>query len=432
MKKNIPFFLLTLLLTQCNKQDSRVVFEADYSGYFSPSKTFVLSNYTEEVNFWKSKIADTKKGFLYHQKYALAADALFNETGEVNYLKQADSMLNLASAFVAGKNNVPILLSRSSLAIKQHDFKKALRFSNEALDLTDEKFAPSLMMYDAYMELGLFDLAGLMLKKNGREEDFNFIVRKSKYEDHLGNLNGAIELMEKAYSMVENKDNATEVWALSNLSDMYGHAGRIEDSYNGYLKVLEKNPNYLYALRGIAWVAYSHDHDTEAAKRIALHIVNQKNSPDMYLFMAELEEFENNKDREKLYLKKFIAEAALPKYGNMYNKYLIQLYSEKFGEHEKAIELAQKEISNRATPMTYDLLAWTYYQGGNINKAVEIIEQNVDGKTFEPEVIYHMGMIYANAGYTKKGLDYLNDAKEAAYELGPVIVKEIEKTLHNL
>jgi hypothetical protein len=44
--------------------------------------------------------------------------------------------------------------------------------------------------------------------------------------------------------------------------------GRIQESYDSYLKTLAIDPNYSYALKGIAWIVFSHERNTKEAKRI--------------------------------------------------------------------------------------------------------------------------------------------------------------------
>ena len=49
------------------------------------------------------------------------------------------------------------------------------------------------------------------------------------------------------------------IWTFSNLGDLNGHAGNIKTSYDYYLKTLAVDPNNSYALKGIAWIAFSHE-----------------------------------------------------------------------------------------------------------------------------------------------------------------------------
>jgi hypothetical protein len=142
---------------------------------------------------------------------------------------------------------------------------------------------------------------------------------------------------------------------------MYGHAGRIKESYRAYLEVLEKDPSNLYCLKGIAWIAYSYDGNNESAKHILQYILSQTNMPDLKLMLAEIGEKENKFGEKNKWLHEFIRDIQQPGYGGMYNKYLIQIYGEELKEYGKAIVLAEQELKDRFTPETCDWLAWSYY-----------------------------------------------------------------------
>ena len=74
--------------------------------------------------------------------------------------------------------------------------------------------------------------------------------------------------------------------------------------------------------------------------------------------------------------------------------------ADEYGDFDKAINIAQSEISERPTPASYFLLAWIYSKQGDNRKAIEIIKNNVEDKTFDPEILAKIDRIYLNE--TKK------------------------------
>jgi tetratricopeptide (TPR) repeat protein len=114
-------------------------------------------------------------------------------------------------------------------------------------------------------------------------------------------------------------------------------------------------------------------------------------------------------------------------YGDMYNKYNALLYAETSGEANKAIEIAKKEIENRPTPESYDLLAWAYYNNGDFVKALEIIENHTIGKSNEPLIVFHNETILkANNKLTKENSNKA-DLLASIYELGPNLETSIKR-----
>jgi tetratricopeptide (TPR) repeat protein len=115
----------------------------------------------------------------------------------------------------------------------------------------------------------------------------------------------------------------------------------------------------------------------------------------------------------------------------MYNKYLALVEAEEFNPVQ-AVSIADQEIANRPTPQSYDLLAWAYYNQKDFEKALDISTRKVKDQTFEPDAIYHLGMIYLANGNRELAKEYLNQALESEFELGPSISRQIKAALGDL
>ena len=126
--------------------------------------------------------------------------------------------------------------------------------------------------------------------------DYDYLIRLAKWNDHKGDLKTAITFMEKARDIaIEDDDKTLKIWSYSNLGDFYGHAGRIQESYDSYLKTLEIDPNYSYALKGIAWIVFSHERNTTEANRIITAIAKTHDTPDFYLLKSQIAQFSGDK-----------------------------------------------------------------------------------------------------------------------------------------
>lgn len=428
MSKILYILVAGFILMSCSDspQKESVSKQADYE-IFLKNTTVDLEPLNNKVSLWTSKIQKEPKGFIFYEKLGSTYNDLFEKTGEISYLSKADSLFAVSQKLTRGKWKVPSLLSLSSLAVKKHDFRKAAVYAVSARELTDEKFGPLLMQFDAEMELGNYEMAGGILAKNKRMESFDYLVRLSKYKDYEGDLDSAIYYMEKASDLVLSYQKERKLWATANLADMYGHAGRIKDSYVNYLKVLSMDSTYDYALKGIAWVAYSNDGKTREAKKILQKLQAKTAMPNYYLLLADISEFEGNEIGAKSYTYQFLVEASKPKYEGMYSKYLIDVLIEQ-EKFEQALKLANQEVEKRPTPAAYDWLAWTLFKQGKTEDAIQLYRENVEGKTYEPDVIYHMGVVYHQAGEAG-GKEYLKESLEASYELGPLVAMEIKSIL---
>lgn len=110
----------------------------------------------------------------------------------------------------------------------------------------------------------------------------------------------------------------------------------------------------------------------------------------------------------------------------MYGAYLVELYASQPETADKAIALAKREVSNRPTPMSYDLLAHAHYGKGDYAQALIIAEEHVIGKTYEPVAQFHTAQIYKALGMQKDLTPLKKELLETSYELGPVTYSQIK------
>lgn len=287
------------------------------------------------------------------------------------------------------------------------------------------------MSIDINLELGNRDMALDTLKKFTNKNSFACLIRRSKLKDHEGDLDSAILLMQMAVERA-GANKSLLCWAKSNLADMYGHAGMISESYRTHLEVLKLNPTFDHSLKSIAWIAFSHDKNSALARYILSHLQLIRSIPDYTFLLAQIARFENDTEKEYNLLKKYMDQTSREEYGSMYAKHLAILKAEKFSSPQETIALAQKEIIGRPCPQSYDLLSWGYYHAGEPEKALEIIRNHVEEVTFEPEALYHMGIIYKANGMDEKARELLEEAKESTFELGPEVTGSIEQALVDL
>jgi tetratricopeptide (TPR) repeat protein len=428
--KYTALIILSILLFNCREEKKVVVNRTDYEMYLTSSPNQALAKVNEELSFWKNRLAESPNSKTNLLRIAGLYSGRFQLNGEVEDLHRSDSIYNLILASTTlGKDNIYRSLAANN--ITKHEFRQARTNLQEALAIGDGKASSYLMLVDVNLELGDYPGAEHILKSFTNKKSFAYLIRDAKIKDHQGDLDSAIILMEHAVDRIkENKSLFT--WTMSNLGDMYGHASRISESYQAYLEVLKQDPDYDHALKGIAWIAVVHDRNTQEAKRILNFIDTRKATPDMHLMLAEIAEVENDAGEKKKQLELFTNEARNSKYGGMYNTYLAKLEAEEFSNPQTAISIAEQEIQNRPTPLSYDLLAWGLFHKGEYREALEIANKNVLNRTYEPVALYHMAMIYKSNGLEKEARNYFEQASESSFELGPTISKRIELEIKTL
>tara|TARA_R110001606_G_scaffold130187_2_gene265446 strand:+ start:25950 stop:27245 length:1296 start_codon:yes stop_codon:yes gene_type:complete len=428
--KNIQLFFLSVtfsFLISCNKNETKQITNSkEYQAYLQTAKNSNLQFAKAEYNFWNQKLEANPNQYPYHSKLASANSQIFQLTGDIHQLKEAEKNLVAANKKTNYKS-AGYLRSLAKNYISQHRFQEALDLLTKAEILGENLQQTNYMLVDVHLELGNLTKVEYYLTKVKNNNDFDYLIRLSKFNDHLGNLENAIIYLEKALKIAEaSKNKDLMQWNYTNLADYYGHAGRIKDSYNSYLKALAINPNNSYAKKGIAWIVYSYERNPTEALIILETVINENATPDYHLLKAEILAFMGNDQEKEKQIKLYLSKVADKNYGAMYAKYNVLLFADDKNTVLKALEIAKEEVIARPTAQSYDLLAWSYYKSGNSKKAIEITEKYVIGKTFEPEVLLHTAYILKANNQKIAANKIIKDLLKSTYELGPLSENELK------
>jgi tetratricopeptide (TPR) repeat protein len=394
-----------------------IVVEKEIKAFLLPSNKTI--NYiNKEIIFWQQKLTTNATNTVAQSQIAKLYTERFVATGNIADVHKADSLYKI----VNHTNKFSTSSTYRALAtncITQHQFKQAKLYIDSALVLGDEKYASNLLAFDINLELGnTFEAKNII--KTLVPNNFEVLIRLAKLEDHEGDLEKAISYMEKALVKIKETNNTNLLcWTLSNLGDMYSHNGEFTNAYNNYTTVLKIDSSYYHCLKGIAWLAFSNDKNIELAKEILQFLNAQHPVPDYNLMLAEIAKYENKQQEYLTYINKYTQQTANVMYGDMYNKYNFYVASNELNNTDKALQIANTEVANRPTADSYNLLSWAYYKKGDLQKAATIATQYVEGKSFEPDVIANLAVIFKAAGNNKKAKQYYQSFKESSFELGP-------------
>ncbi|MEM5564540.1 cell surface protein [Psychroserpens sp. AS72] len=420
--------LAAVLFTNCSKNNTQKFTDTrDYDTYLAMTENETLDRAKQNEVFWSEKLEKTPNQYGYHSKLASSYTAYFSTTGDVEYLKKAESQLLIVNERTQ-YGNPSYLKSLAYNYISQHKFKEALELLEKAEALKENLSETQKMLFDVHLELGNYEKAQVYLKTFENFSDFDYLIRLSKWSDHKGNLDAAIKYMEKAMAIAESSNlKGLKQWSYTNIADFYGHAGDIEKSYTHFLKALELDPNDAYAKKGIAWIVYSHEKNPNEALRILNTVTENYKAPDYFLLKSEIADYNGDVEMSKSQLEMYHKAMQNKAYGDMYNKYNVLLYTDENVQLDNAIAIAKTEVENRPTPQSYDLLAWSYFKNGNLIDALKIVEQHIINKTYEPATLYHVAEIYKAAGRTEDVKPLKEELIASLYELGPTMEDKINQ-----
>ena len=322
--KRIAYLLsclfFALVLQSCTEKPVTNV--AGYGKFLQPGiPNQNLALIEKDRQFWQSRIDNNPGDIVSISRLAGIMARRFSYSGNISDLHASDSLYNIVHSFNRNTNSATFRALAAN-CITQHRFKQAEAFIDTALALGGDKYLSILQEFDVAIELGNYPRARQSLKNLANKNSFDYLIRESKYNDQVnGDLEKAIGLMEKAYATLPaNPSPSLYVWIKSNLGDMYGHANRFRESYTSYLEALAKDPHDYHALKGIAWLAFSHDKDVVNAKKIINYLKQQHPIPDYELLLAEFAAYEKDSVAQKKHQQTFLAAIQNEMYGDMYNK----------------------------------------------------------------------------------------------------------------
>jgi tetratricopeptide (TPR) repeat protein len=426
--KIISILVITaLLMLSCNQKNEAITNSQDYNKYLDIKENKSRDFAQGEIDFWQKKYDAAPNQISYLSIIASNYAKLFENTGNIKYLYKTEELL-LKSNETYKYTGVGAIRSLARNYISQHRFKEALVLANKALVIGEGMKETQKLLFDVQMELGNYKAAEKSLDFIRDFNDFDYLIRISKWNDHLGDIKTAISFMEKAKEVaIDNDNKSLKIWTYSNLGDLNGHAGNIKSSYNYYLKTLEVEPNNSYALKGIAWIVFSHEKNTKEANRIVSMISKKHNTPDFYLLKSQIADYEKNSYVKNENLLQYFKMLTVNNYGAMYNKYNALIYADNKKTASKALEIATIEINHRPTPDSYDLLAWAYYNLGDYKKALQIEQKYVAGKSFEPKLNYHLATIYKANNLIAQVAPIKKELLLSTFELGPNLENKINQ-----
>lgn len=423
----IPYLVLGILLfwgCQSKPEFQKITQKEEYNSFLTSTNRPTYHELNKQKAYWSNRLNSDTTGIGDIGPLANAYEQLFAETGSMQDLLTAENLYKKGMAIAAPQFKDGFERGLAKNYITQHRFKEAYDILLKSLEEGAQKRPTQCMLFDTAMELGYFEEAYTYLSEVKDMSDYNYLIRLSKWSDHTGDLDSAIKFMEMAMEKAEAHDSKyLKIWTYSNLADFYGHAGRIKDSYNYYLKTLALQPDNSYVKRKIAWIVYAAEGNTEESHRILDSVMKNHKVPDYQLLKAELYTFEENTSEAKKAEEAFINAVSTGEYGAMYNTYLIELYAE--SDSKKALALAEKEVTARDTPLINAYLAWAQLKDEQKEAALQTIETKVLGKTFEPTAMYYAALVFKANGVKEKVKELKAELETAGFELGPVFSEKI-------
>jgi Tfp pilus assembly protein PilF len=418
-------FLLFFLFSCSNKKEPIVqtTFIDSIIQQYHSSASMAMND--ADLLFWKKRMDSLPAGFVNEQKYAAALIGRFHLQGNISNLKTADSLMQSLNN-MSKEKEAGILRTLASLAILQHRFKDANHYVQKAMRAGSEKYASLQLQYDVAFEMGDYNLAKNTLQQLKSTNEYGYFFRLARQFHFAGEHDSSISAMQKALQLAGSNKSLQQT-TLSNMGDLDLHAAKPLEAYRFFKQSLQTDPADLHSLSAMGWIALLHDHNDSLAQKIFSFINDKTQSPEQLLKFSYTSEQRLDSVSSKKYARQFVDRASDSMYGNMYNKYLVDLYTGILMEPKKAKAIAQKELAVRSTPQTFSWYAWSLYKNNEPDSAYKVYQRYVSGKSLEGPELYYMGMMMKGMNKNYNAKQYLNAAYKNRFDLSPAKIEVLQK-----
>jgi tetratricopeptide (TPR) repeat protein len=292
--------------------------------------------------------------------------------------------------------------------------------------LAQQKSDQALAVYRQMTELFPKDprpsfLAGSMLLGQGRQQDARQAFEKSAEisPDYLPAIERLVELdiaaqqyapaMDRVQKLIDKDPKLAQPWALR--GKIYLAQRDFTHAESDLLKAIDLDPKLEPAYLLLAQLYVASNRAEEAIARLTAFLEKNKTVPALTQ-LAMINELLKNFAAARDAYEKLLTVA--PNFPLALNN-LAVLYSERFGELDKAYDLAKK--ANEAAPNEphlADTLGWILFKRRDYGNALRLLQESADKLPDRPQIQFHVGMAHYMLGEEEPARIALQKAADAS------------------
>jgi len=309
------------------------------------------------------------------------------ETTDYSYLDRATSMLDQVLRQNRSNYEAQRLLTETQL--ERHMFAEAARLSRRLIQIDPADPWNWGTLGDALIESGEYHEAAEAYQTMVRlRPDLASYNRAAHYRFLFGDVTGAIEIMKKA---IEAGSGSAEnvAWCMVDLGNIYLKTGQLEQAQKAFGDALRTFKSYHPAYAGLGKVL-AETRDLKGA--IASYRRAQEIAP-LPDYAAALYDLYKKTGQDSNAAQQMSLLEAIDKLGRANgeraNRSLVFAFADHDVKLDRALELAEGELTFRKDIYTCDALAWALYKNHRSAEAQQYMAQALKLSTPEPAFQLH-------------------------------------------
>lgn len=347
------------------------------------------------------------------------------ESGDPAYYGRAEFYFERALS--RDPRHLPSLVGKGSLLLTQHRFAEALAVGEEARRVQDGVARVYGVIADAQVELGRYDEAveTVQLMVDLRP-DLASYSRVAYLRELYGDTEGAIDAMRMAVVAVGPSLENTE-WTRVQLGNLYLGAGNLVAAEAEYTTSLQRLPDYVHALAGMARVRLAQGREAEA---VALYeqAIARMPLPEFVIALGELHEAAGRAEAARAQYAVVEAMQRLFESEGADVDLELALFEADHGDTARALELATTAYERRPSIRGAETLAWALHRAGRSAEARPLIDEAMKLGTQDAVLLARAGLIAHAQGDTAAARGFFDASEALTPHLPPLLAREVERT----
>jgi len=329
---------------------------------------------------------------------AMAYARRARETADVAFYAKAEETLK--QSFAIAPDNFEGLKAQAWLLLGRHEFAKAREVAQKLNRQTPDDVTVYGYLVDANAELGNYkeavDAAQWML--NLRPGNVPGLTRAAYLRELHGNIEGAIDLMQRAYDSTPYQELEDRAWLLTQIAHLQLAAGRLPEAEKFAAGALGVFPGYHYALGTLGQIRVAQKRYDEAAALFEQRYQAAPHAENLFALAEAMEmagRHEEAAQRFAEFERQALKESAL---ADNANHELAAYYTDYAQQPEKALHIAEAETARRHDAYTLDAYAWALAATGDYPRANAEVQKALAFGLKDAKVLAHASSIADHCG----------------------------------
>lgn len=288
---------------------------------------------------------------------------------------------------------------KASALVSQHRFTEAIAHANRLIARDPRDAWNYGVLGDAYLELGDYEQAFAAFDRMGALQPGPPAYARVSYALELkGDLQGALEYMQRAADGTTPNDAESQAWHFSQLGTLYLQQGLRASATREFERALATFPHYPAAIEGLARVRVAGG-ELKAARTLYREQFARTPATHLAAAVGDLSTVLGDAaDARRYHEMAEQIERGIWAGGQRQPQVMSRLLSERGRDLATALSLGEEAAARQRDIFTMDTVAWAYFKSGRLDEAVRNSTAALRTGSRDARLLYHAAEIRYASG----------------------------------